>query len=59
MCEDEGTKGGDGTAEAARCVVRREEVPVVLVGGGGQWMIKWLKAMRKMLGKAHLSLGGG
>ena len=34
MCEDEGTRGGVGTAEAT---VGREQVvlPVVLVGGGG------------------------
>ncbi|KAI0226815.1 hypothetical protein LSAT2_022687 [Lamellibrachia satsuma] len=50
MCEDEGTRGGHGMAEAVRCGI----------GGkrwGELWMIKWGKVMRKMLGKAHLSLG--
>ena len=28
-------------------------------GGGGQYMIKWEKTTRVMLGRAHLSLGGG
>ena len=51
MCEDEGTRGGDGAAKAARCGGK---------GGGGlcQWF-QWGKAIREMLGKAHLSLGGG
>ena len=34
MCEVEGTRGGDGTAEAL--MGREEVVPV-----GGHWMIKW------------------
>ena len=41
MCEDEGTRGRDGTAEAARCGIsgmgregKRWVVPVVPVGGG-------------------------
>ena len=25
---------------------------------GGQWMIKWGEAMREMLGRAHVNLGG-
>ena len=53
MCEDEGTRGGDGTAE------------VLKMGRGGlcQWF-QWGtvddkvgKVMRKMLGKAHLRGG--
>ena len=28
-------------------------------GREGQWMIKWGEAMRELLGRAHLSLGGG
>ena len=30
-----------------------------VVPEGGQWMIKWGKVMRELLGKANLSLGGG
>ena len=36
MCEEEGTRGGDGTAEAARCgSVGREEVGCVSGSSGG------------------------
>ena len=62
MCEEEGTRGGDGTVEAARCgIVGKGKRWVVLEVplGVGQWMRKWKKVMRKMLGKAHLSLAGG
>ena len=38
-------------------VVIEGVVPVVPVGG--QWMIKWEKTMKEMLGRSHLSLGGG
>ena len=62
MCEDEGNRGGDRTAEATHCwhwwEGKRWVVPVVPVGGG-QWMIKCGEAMRGMLGRAHLSLRGG
>ena len=52
MCEDDGTRGGDGTAEVACCCIKygkRWVVPVVPLGG--QWMIKWGKVMRKIPGK--------
>ena len=40
-------------------LVEREEVGCAGGSGGGEWMIKCGKAMREMLGRAHLSLGGG
>ena len=39
-------------------VVGREQVGCAIGSGGGQW-IKWGKTTREMLGRAHLSLGGG
>ena len=47
MCEDDGTIGGDVSAEAAQFGI----------SGGGQLMIKRREAMREMIGRAHLSLG--
>ena len=40
-------------------LVETEEVGCTIGSGGGQWMIKWGKVMRKMLGKAHVNLEGG
>ena len=54
MCEDEGNRGGDGTAEAARCGIGGKGTGGLCQWskwGGGQWMVKWGKVMRKMLGK--------
>ena len=41
MCEDEGTRGGDGTAEAARCgvLMGREDVGCASRSGGGE--LQW------------------
>ena len=61
MCEDEGTRGGVGTAEAARCGSDGKGT-----GGLCQWFTvrgtvddKVGKTMRNMPGRVHLSLGGG
>ena len=40
-------------------VVGREQVGCASGSGGGHYMIKWGKTTREMLGRAHLSLGGG
>ena len=55
MCEDEGTRGGNGTTEATRCGIGGKGT-----GGLCQWTVydKVGEAMREILGKAHLSLGG-
>ena len=57
MCEDEGTRGGDGTAEAARCGIDgKGRCGLCQWLQRGEWMITWGEVMRKMLGKAHVSL---
>ena len=38
-------------------LVGREELGCASDSGG--WLIKWGKAMREMLGRVHLRLGGG
>ena len=40
-------------------LVGREDVGCASGSGGEQWMIKLGEAMREMLGRTHLSLGGG
>ena len=57
MCEDEGTRGGVGTAEAV-VMVRREQVGCASGSGGGR-VNKVGETMRDMLGRAHISLRGG
>ncbi|KAI0215856.1 hypothetical protein LSAT2_032078 [Lamellibrachia satsuma] len=50
------------TRSSLLALVGREEVGCAsgsAGGRGGQWMIKCGEAMRGMLGRAHLSLGGG
>ena len=39
MCEDEGTRGGDGTAEVLK--MGSGGLCQWFQWGGGQWMIKW------------------
>ena len=60
MCEDEGTGDGDGTADAPRFSIggkgRGEFCQWLRLGG--QWMMKCGEAMREMMWRALLSMGG-
>ena len=58
MYEDEGTRGGVGRAEAARCGNGGKGTGgCASSSGGGTLDDKWVKT-RETLGRAHLSLGG-
>ena len=62
MYQDEGTRGGVGTAEAARCSNGGKGAGGLcqwFQWGGGKYMTKWGKTTIQMLRRAHLSLGGG
>ena len=59
MCEDEGTRGGDGTAEATRCGIRGDGRDWANGSGGRTVDDKVGEGDEEMLGKAHLRLGGG